>query len=105
MPIPDDLAIYGGNAKVGSTVGGYLEPIQPRFTVIDGVELTRTRPAVSRAREEVPDKMMNRGDFLKSAAALAVVGYGWNDGVAETEPPRGAKWKRRQRSLTCLCLV
>lgn len=37
MPIPDDLTIYGGNAKVGSTQGGSLEKIQPRFTVIDGV--------------------------------------------------------------------
>lgn len=37
MPIPDDLQIYGGNAKIGSTVNGVLETIQPRFTVIDGV--------------------------------------------------------------------
>jgi len=37
MPIPDNLAIYGGNAKVGSTVDGKLEKIQPRFTVINGV--------------------------------------------------------------------
>ena len=35
--------------------------------------------------------LMNRCDFLKSAAALAVVGYGWNDGVAETETPRGIR--------------
>ena len=35
--------------------------------------------------------LMNRCDFLKSAAALAVMGYGWNDGVAETEPPRGIR--------------
>lgn len=37
MPIPDDLAIYGGNAKVASTVDGTLEKIQPRFTVINSV--------------------------------------------------------------------
>lgn len=37
MPIPDDLAVYGGNNKVASTTGGVLEPLQPRFTVIDGV--------------------------------------------------------------------
>lgn len=37
MPIPDDLTIYGGNNKVASTTGGVLEPLQPRFTVIDGV--------------------------------------------------------------------
>lgn len=37
MPIPDDLVIYGGNNKIGSTRGGTLETIQPRFTVIDGV--------------------------------------------------------------------
>lgn len=37
IPIPDDLAIYGGNAKAASTVGGVLENIQPRFTVINSV--------------------------------------------------------------------
>ncbi|MBE5849822.1 MAG: hypothetical protein E7298_06625 [Lachnospiraceae bacterium] len=37
MPIPDDLAIYGGNAKIASTAGGVLEPMTPRFTVINGV--------------------------------------------------------------------
>ena len=37
MPIPDDLAIYGGNVKVACTEGGQLEKIQPRFTVINGV--------------------------------------------------------------------
>lgn len=37
IPIPDDLAIYGGNAKVASTRGGVLEKMQPRFTVIDEV--------------------------------------------------------------------
>ncbi len=37
MPIPDDLAIYGGNAKVASTAGGVLEKITPRFTMINGV--------------------------------------------------------------------
>jgi len=37
MPIPDDLAIYGGNAKVASTSDGTLEKLQPRFTVINGV--------------------------------------------------------------------
>jgi len=37
MPIPDDLAIYGGNNKIASTKGGTLETIKPRFTVIDGV--------------------------------------------------------------------
>ncbi len=36
-PIPDDLAIYGGNAKVACTEGGVLEKIEPRFTVINGV--------------------------------------------------------------------
>ena len=37
MPIPDDLAIYGGNAKIASTAGGQLDKLQPRFTVINGV--------------------------------------------------------------------
>ncbi len=37
MPIPDDLAIYGGNAKICCTSGGVMEKMQPRFTVIDGV--------------------------------------------------------------------
>lgn len=37
MPIPDDLAIYGGNAKIASTAGGVLDPMTPRFTVINGV--------------------------------------------------------------------
>lgn len=37
MPIPDDLAIYGGNAKVASTIGGVMEKIQPKFTMINGV--------------------------------------------------------------------
>ena len=37
MPIPDSLQVYGGNNKVASTVGGTLESIKPRFTVIDGV--------------------------------------------------------------------
>lgn len=37
MPIPDDLAVYGGNAKVASTVNGQLETIQPRFTMINDV--------------------------------------------------------------------
>ncbi len=37
IPIPDDLAIYGGNARVASTVGGTLEKITPKFTVIDSV--------------------------------------------------------------------
>lgn len=37
MPIPDDLQIYGANAKVGSTIGGVMEKIQPRFTMINGV--------------------------------------------------------------------
>lgn len=37
IPIPDDLAIYGGNAKVASTKDGVLEKMQPRFTVIDEV--------------------------------------------------------------------
>ncbi|HAV00572.1 MAG TPA: hypothetical protein DCW47_05200 [Lachnospiraceae bacterium] len=36
-PIPDDLAIYGGNAKVACTQGGVLEKLDPRFTVINGV--------------------------------------------------------------------
>lgn len=37
MPIPDDLAVYGGNAKVASTIGGQLEPIEPKFTVINDI--------------------------------------------------------------------
>ena len=37
MPIPDDLAVYGGNAKVASTSGGQIESLTPRFTVINGV--------------------------------------------------------------------
>ena len=37
MPIPDDLAIYGGNAKIASTAGGVLDRMTPRFTVINGV--------------------------------------------------------------------
>ncbi|MBR1910344.1 MAG: leucine-rich repeat protein [Lachnospiraceae bacterium] len=37
MPIPDDLAIYGGNAKIASIAGGVLDPMTPRFTVINGV--------------------------------------------------------------------
>ncbi|MBR4169920.1 MAG: LPXTG cell wall anchor domain-containing protein, partial [Lachnospiraceae bacterium] len=37
MPIPDNLAIYGGNAKVACTEGGTLDKIQPKFTVINGV--------------------------------------------------------------------
>ncbi|MCR5791080.1 MAG: hypothetical protein K6G83_14455, partial [Lachnospiraceae bacterium] len=37
MPIPDDLAIYGGNAKVACTENGTLQKIDPRFTVINGV--------------------------------------------------------------------
>lgn len=37
MPIPDNLAIYGGNAKVACTESGILEKIQPKFTVINGV--------------------------------------------------------------------
>ncbi|MCR5672601.1 MAG: leucine-rich repeat protein [Lachnospiraceae bacterium] len=37
MPIPDDLAIYGGNAKIASTAGGVLDKMTPRFTVINGV--------------------------------------------------------------------
>lgn len=37
MPIPNDLAIYGGNAKVALTEDGTLRTIQPRFTVINGI--------------------------------------------------------------------
>jgi hypothetical protein len=37
LPIPDDLAIYGGNNKIGSTAGGSLEKIAPKFTVINSV--------------------------------------------------------------------
>ncbi len=37
MPIPDNLAIYGGNAKIACTEGGVLDKIQPKFTVINGV--------------------------------------------------------------------
>ncbi|MCR4924584.1 MAG: leucine-rich repeat protein [Lachnospiraceae bacterium] len=38
-PIPDDLAIYGGNAKVASTIGGKLEDITPRFSVVTGTPM------------------------------------------------------------------
>ncbi|MCR4741207.1 MAG: leucine-rich repeat protein [Lachnospiraceae bacterium] len=38
-PIPDDLAIYGGNAKVASTIGGVLEDINPRFSVVTGTPM------------------------------------------------------------------
>ncbi len=37
MPIPDDLAIYGGNAKAAGTAGGVLDKLNPRFTVINNV--------------------------------------------------------------------
>ena len=37
VPIPDALAIYGGNAKVASTIGGVLEKMSPKFTVINSV--------------------------------------------------------------------
>ena len=37
LPIPDDLAISGGNAKIASTAGGVLDPMTPRFTGINGV--------------------------------------------------------------------
>ena len=37
IPIPDDLAIYGGNAKIASTANGVLEKMAPKFTVIDSV--------------------------------------------------------------------
>ena len=37
IPIPDDLAIYGGNNKIGSTEGGTLEKMAPKFTVINSV--------------------------------------------------------------------
>lgn len=37
LPIPDDLAIYGGNNKIGSTAGGNLEKMAPKFTVINSV--------------------------------------------------------------------
>ena len=37
MPIPDKLAIYGGNAKIACTEGGTLDKIVPKFTVINGV--------------------------------------------------------------------
>ncbi len=37
IPIPDDLVIYGGNNKIGSTAGGSLEKMAPRFTVINSV--------------------------------------------------------------------
>ena len=37
VPIPDDLAIYGGNAKAAGTEGGVLEELNPRFTVINEV--------------------------------------------------------------------
>lgn len=48
MPIPDDLVIYGGNAKIASTVGGNMERIQPKFTMINGVPcMTFTAPHLS----------------------------------------------------------
>ncbi len=37
MPIPDDLAIYGGNNKIASTESGVLDKMTPRFTVINSV--------------------------------------------------------------------
>nr|MCR5356760.1 hypothetical protein [Lachnospiraceae bacterium] len=37
LPLPDDLAIYGGNNKIASTTGGRLEKMSPRFTVINSV--------------------------------------------------------------------
>ena len=37
LPIPDDLAIYGGNAKPANAEGGVLSKMNPRFTVINGV--------------------------------------------------------------------
>ena len=37
LPIPDDLAIYGGNAKPANADGGVLSKLNPRFTVINGV--------------------------------------------------------------------
>lgn len=37
MPIPDDLAIYGGNAKPALTEDGQLKVLNPRFTVINGI--------------------------------------------------------------------
>lgn len=37
IPIPDDLAIYGGNAKIASTAGGALDKMTPKFTVINSV--------------------------------------------------------------------
>lgn len=37
VPIPDDLVIYGGNAKAASTKGGVLEKMSPRFTMINSV--------------------------------------------------------------------
>lgn len=37
MPIPNDLAVYGGNAKPALTEGGTLRNINPRFTVINGI--------------------------------------------------------------------
>lgn len=37
MPIPNDLAIYGGNAKIALTESGSLQMIQPRYTVINQI--------------------------------------------------------------------
>ena len=37
LPIPDELAIYGGNAKPANAEGGVLSKMNPRFTVINGV--------------------------------------------------------------------
>lgn len=37
LPLPDDLAIYGGNAKPANAEGGVLSKMNPRFTVIGGV--------------------------------------------------------------------
>ena len=37
MPLPDELATYAGNNKVASVLGGELEPLNSRFTTVDGV--------------------------------------------------------------------
>ncbi len=37
MPLPDELREYAGNNKVASVAGGVLEPLNSRFTTVDGV--------------------------------------------------------------------
>lgn len=37
MPLPTELAQYAGNNKIASVAGGVLEPLNSRFTTVDGV--------------------------------------------------------------------